>query len=70
MNKVNKIYRVEGIGQPEVPGNLNYEVIDSWVKVGDKESFIMAREIIKKEGLFIGGSSGSVLVGLFRYLKE
>lgn len=49
---------------------MNYEVIDSWIKVKDKDSFIMAKEIIRKEGLFIGGSSGTVLKGVFQYLKK
>jgi len=39
------------------------QLIDRWVKTEDKESFLMARRIIREEGLLCGGSSGSALVG-------
>ena len=61
---------MEGIGQPEVPGNLDYNVVDHWVKTWPKESFVMARDIIKKEGIFCGGSCGAALIGAFKFLKQ
>ncbi|CBZ52946.1 Protein ZC373.1, partially confirmed by transcript evidence, related [Neospora caninum Liverpool] len=66
-------YQVEGIGYDFVPGVLDRDVVDAWVKVGDAESFATAREIIRNEGLFVGGSSGANVWGALqaaRKLKE
>ena len=56
-----KPYKVEGIGYDFVPTVLERSLIDKWVKVSDEESFIMARRLLREEGLFCGGSSGSVI---------
>ena len=45
-------------------------MIHEWVKVDDPDSFGMARELIKKEGLLVGGSAGSCLSGALKYLKD
>ena len=58
-------YKVEGIGYDFFPDVLDNKLIDQYVKIKDKESFQMARRLIKEEGLFIGGSSGgAVYAGL------
>jgi cystathionine beta-synthase len=49
---------------------LDRSLIDTWVKTGDQESFIMSRRLIRTEGLLCGGSSGSAVVGAVRYAKE
>uniref|UniRef100_A0A8D8WHW5 Cystathionine beta-synthase n=1 Tax=Cacopsylla melanoneura TaxID=428564 RepID=A0A8D8WHW5_9HEMI len=54
-------YQVEGIGYDFVPTVLDRSVVDKWVKSGDKESFPMARRLIKHEALLVGASSGSVM---------
>eukprot|EP01080_Neovahlkampfia_damariscottae_P001037 gene1037-9941_t len=54
-------YEVEGIGYDFVPEVLKHEYIDGWVKSKDKESFLMAKRIIREEGLLCGGSSGTAL---------
>lgn len=46
------------------------EAVDDWVKTDDEESFVMAKRLIKEEGFFCGGSSGSAALGALRYLKE
>jgi cysteine synthase A len=56
-------YLVEGIGYDFVPGVLDNSLVDEYIKVGDKEAFLMARRIIREEGLLVGGSSGSALWG-------
>ena len=65
-------YKIEGVGQGFVPKNcdLSKECVDEWVKVNDKDSFIMARRLIKKEGMLVGGSSGLVLAGAIDYCKK
>ena len=70
LNKCLKSYKIEGIGQIRIPGNVSYALVDEFVKTWDQESFLMARDLVSKEGLIVGGSSGSVTIGAFRYLKE
>jgi cystathionine beta-synthase len=59
-------YMVEGIGYDFVPDVLNRSLVDKWVKTRDKESFQMARRLIREEGLLCGGSSGSAMVGVMK----
>jgi cysteine synthase A len=54
-------YLVEGIGYDFFPKVLDNSVVDEYVKVSDKDSFHMARKLIRKEGLLVGGSSGTAL---------
>jgi cystathionine beta-synthase len=60
-------YKVEGIGYDFVPDVLNRELVHTWVKTNDRQSFLLARRLIREEGLLCGGSSGSAL---FAALKE
>ena len=54
-------YKVEGIGYDFFPNVLDNNLIDEYIKVNDKDSFQTAKKLIKEEGLFIGGSSGSAV---------
>ncbi|KAJ3024881.1 UNVERIFIED_CONTAM: hypothetical protein HDU68_007688 [Siphonaria sp. JEL0065] len=63
-------YKVEGIGYDFVPEVLKREYIDQWVKTDDKESFIMARRLIREEGLLCGGSCGAAMVGAIKAAKS
>lgn len=56
-----KSYHVEGIGYDFFPKVLDNRLVDQYVKVGDKDSFLMARRLIKEEGLLVGGSCGSAV---------
>lgn len=49
---------------------LNYTHIDTWIKVKDEETFPTARELIRTEGMLVGGSSGAAIAGALRYLKS
>ena len=49
-------YLVEGIGYDFIPDVLDNSLIDEYIKTKDEESFIMARRLIKEEGLLCGGS--------------
>lgn len=54
-------YRVEGIGYDFFPEVLDNSLVDHYIKINDKDSFLMARRIIKEESLLVGGSSGSAV---------
>lgn len=56
-----KPYLVEGIGYDFIPDVLDNSLIDTYIKVDDKNSFLMARRLIREEALLIGGSSGSAV---------
>ena len=59
-----KAYQVEGIGIGDfVPEVLDRSVVDKWVKTEDRESFLMARRLIREEGLLGGGAGGSAMAG-------
>ena len=60
-------YKVEGIGYDFIPDVLDRALVDSWIKTKDRQSFQLARRLIKEEGLLCGGSSGSAL---YAALKE
>lgn len=63
-------YLVEGIGYDFVPDVLDLSIVDYWVRTGDKESFLMARRLIKEEGLLCGGSSGAAVAGAIHAAKH
>ena len=56
-----KPYHIEGIGYDFIPEVLDSQYVDKWVKTHDNTSFTLARQLVKKEGLLVGGSSGSAL---------
>lgn len=63
-------YKVEGIGYDFIPDVLDRSLVDRWYKTVDKESFIMARRMIKQEGLLCGGSSGTAMVAAVQACKD
>ena len=52
-------YKVEGIGYDFIPDVLDRSLVDEWVKTSDQPSFLLARRLIREEGLLVGGSSGA-----------
>ncbi|NBX75699.1 MAG: cystathionine beta-synthase [Proteobacteria bacterium] len=63
-------YKIEGIGEDKVPANLDFSVIDHIVRVEDKESMLMTRALLTKEGIFAGTSCGAAVVGALRYMAS
>jgi cystathionine beta-synthase len=69
---VNEIYpyRIEGLGKNLIPSATDFDVIDHFMKVTDEESAHTTREIAKKEGLFVGYTSGAVMQAIKQYAEE
>ncbi|HMD81159.1 MAG TPA: pyridoxal-phosphate dependent enzyme, partial [Anaerolineales bacterium] len=65
-----KTYKVEGIGEDFLPTALDLSVVDWIERAGDKESFLWARQLVRQEGIFAGGSSGSALAGAIKYCRR
>lgn len=63
-------YEVEGIGYDFIPEVLDRSLVEQWVKTNDKDSFTMARELILKEGILCGGSSGSAVYAGLQSAKK
>jgi cystathionine beta-synthase len=62
-------YAVEGVGEDFYPGNHDPEVVDEVIQVNDRESFLMTRQLMREEGLFVGGSCGMAVVAAVRAAK-
>jgi cystathionine beta-synthase len=62
-------YGVEGVGEDFYPGNYDPEVVDEVIQVDDRESFLMTRQLMREEGLFVGGSCGMAVVAAVRAAK-
>lgn len=62
-------YITEGIGEDFLPKNVDFDIIDLFEKVTDKDAALMTRDIARKEGIFVGNSAGSAVAGLLQ-LKD
>jgi cystathionine beta-synthase len=62
-------YVTEGIGEDFLPKNVDFDVIDHFEKVTDKDAAVMTRRIAREEGIFGGNSAGSAMAGLLQ-LKD
>ncbi|AFL86216.1 cysteine synthase [Belliella baltica DSM 15883] len=63
-------YLTEGIGEDILPKNVDFDMIDHFVKVTDKDAAVMTRRLSREEGLFVGWSCGSAVHGALEYAKE
>ena len=61
---------MEGIGYDFIPRVLDRTLTDEWIKGPDKESYLMARRLMREEGLMCGGSSGTAMWAALKYIKE
>lgn len=62
-------YYVEGIGEDFLPSTMNLDILDDVVQVDDKECFLSTREIVRREGIFAGGSCGAAVMGAIKYAR-
>jgi len=63
-------WKVEGIGEDFVPKTFASQYVDDWVRVSDAESFHVARELARREGMLLGGSSGTNVAAALRYARR
>ena len=63
-------YKIEGLGKNLIPSVTNFEVIDQFVKVGDEESAKSARDLVKKEGIFGGYTTGACLRAVEKLIEK
>jgi cystathionine beta-synthase len=63
-------YKVEGIGYDFIPDVLKRDLVDRWIRSNDRDSFHTARQLIRQEGLLVGGSSGSAVWAALQVARE
>src|SRR5215467_789972 len=63
-------YKLEGIGQDEMPANVDFSVIDEIHPVSDREAFLSTRQLARHEGIFAGGSAGAALCAALRTAEK
>ena len=63
-------YYVEGIGEDFLPSTMNLNILDDIVQVDDRECFVMTRDLVRREGIFAGGSCGAAVVGAVKYARS
>ncbi len=63
-------YRIEGLGKNLIPTATDFDTIDKFIKVSDEESAHTARELAKKEGLFVGYTSGAAFQAVKQFAEE
>lgn len=65
-----RTYVVEGIGEDFFPTTMHMEILDDVIQVNDEECFVVARRLVKQEGLFTGGSGGGCLSAALRLAAD
>ena len=61
---------MEGIGEDFFPSTMNLKILDDVMQVNDEECFVVARRLVKMEGLFTGGSGGGCISAALRMAKD
>lgn len=70
MPKIFKTYKVEGVGEDFLPKTMDFSVVDDVIAVSDKDCFVTARNLARKEGILTGGSGGMALFAARKVVKK
>ncbi len=62
-------YVTEGVGEDILAGNMDFDIIDDYVRVTDRESMLMTRRLSEEEGMFLGGSCGMAMAGALQWME-
>ena len=62
-------YVTEGVGEDILAGNMNFDIVDDYVRVTDRESMLMTRRLAREEGMFLGGSCGMAMAGVLQWME-
>ena len=63
-------YVTEGIGEDMIPQNIDFDIIDGFTKVTDKDAALYCRKLLKDEGMFLGNSAGAAIKGVLQLANE
>ena len=63
-------YTTEGIGEDILPKNVDFDIIDGFTKINDKDAAVYTRKLAKEEGIFVGNSAGAAIKGLLQLKKH
>jgi cystathionine beta-synthase len=63
-------YLVDGIGEDFIPGTCQFQYVDRMITVEDRESLVMTRRLAREEGMLVGSSSGSAVVGALQVARD
>ncbi len=63
-------YKVEGIGEDFFPSTIDLKILSDIVRVDDRECFVTTRELVRQEGLYVGGSCGAAVAGALKWVKK
>jgi len=62
-------YITEGVGEDILAGNMDFDLVDDYVQVTDKDSMVCTRRLAREEGMFVGGSCGMAMAGALQWLE-
>ncbi len=68
--RIFKTYKVEGVGEDFLPQTMDFSVVDDVIPVSDKDCFVTARDLARKEGILTGGSGGMALFAARKVVKK
>lgn len=64
------VYKVEGIGEDMLTDAMDFSVVDDMIQVSDQDCFLTTRDLVRKEGMFAGGSSGGAVWAALEVAKQ